>query len=71
MRAYLATTGTIFGMLAILQVFRIVAESNQLIRRTWYFASIAAIGVVAGAMAIWAWTSFREKWEYENQRNPG
>jgi hypothetical protein len=61
MRAYLATTGTIFGMLAILQVFRIVAESNQLIRRTWYFASIGAIGVVAGAMAIWAWTSFSEK----------
>jgi hypothetical protein len=62
MKAYLATTGTIFGLLAILHVFRIVAEWNHLIRQTWYFVSIGAIGVVAGAMSIWAWTLlFREK----------
>lgn len=60
MKTYLATTGTIFGLFAILRVFRIVAEWNYLVRQTRYFARIAAISVAAGAMAIWAWTLFRE-----------
>jgi len=38
MKAYLATTGTIFGLLAILHASRIVAEWNHLMRQPWYFA---------------------------------
>jgi hypothetical protein len=52
MKAYLATTGTIFGFARHLAILRIVAEWNHLIRQPWYFVSIAAIGVVAGAMSI-------------------
>jgi hypothetical protein len=60
MKLYLATTGTIFGLLAILHAWRIVAEWNHLVRQTWYFASVAAIGVVAAALSIWAWSLFRK-----------
>jgi tetrahydromethanopterin S-methyltransferase subunit E len=60
MKLYLATTGTIFGLLAILHAWRIAIEWHPLIRQTWYFASIAAICIVAAALSIWAWSLFRK-----------
>ena len=61
MKAYLATTGTIFGLLAILHASRIVAEWSHLMGQPWYFAGIAAIGIVAAALSIWAWRLFLKK----------
>jgi hypothetical protein len=54
MKVYLATTATLFGLLAVLHLWRIFAEWNVLRTQTWYLASIGAIGVVAGALSIWA-----------------
>jgi hypothetical protein len=55
MKAYLATTGTLFGLLAVLHFWRIFAEWNSFQAKTWYLAGIGAIGVVAGALSIWAY----------------
>jgi hypothetical protein len=60
MKLYLGTTGTIFGVLAILHVWRIIIEWDHLIGQTWYFASIAVIGIFAAALSIWAWSLFRK-----------
>jgi hypothetical protein len=55
MKAYLATTGTIFGLLAAAHVWRIFAEWNPLAADTWYAAGIAAIGLASAALSVWAW----------------
>jgi hypothetical protein len=55
MKAYLATTGAIFGLLAVVHIWRIIAEWSHLARDPWYLAGIAAISAVAAALSIWAW----------------
>ena len=53
MKAYLAITGTLFGLLAIVHIWRIVAEWPAVITDTG--AKIeAAIGVVAAVLCVWA-----------------
>jgi hypothetical protein len=54
MKTYLATTGTLFGLLAVLHFWRTVAEWNSFATKTWDLAAIGTIGVVAGALSIWA-----------------
>jgi hypothetical protein len=55
MKAYLATTGTIFGLLAVLHIWRIVAEWNGRVAQTWYLASVGLVGIVLPTLlAIWA-----------------
>jgi hypothetical protein len=55
MKAYLATTGTIFGLLAATHIWRIIAEWNPLAKDTWGLAGFVALGIVAAALSIWAW----------------
>ena len=50
MKAYLITTGTIFGLLVLMHVWRITVEPN-LVRDPWYWA----ITALAGALSVWAW----------------
>jgi hypothetical protein len=55
MKAYLVITGTIFGLLAVLHVWRMVAEWNGLVAQTWYLASVGLVGIVLPTfLAIWA-----------------
>jgi hypothetical protein len=54
MKVYLATTTILFGLLSALHLWRVFAERNVLVREPWHLASIGAIGVVAGALSIWA-----------------
>ena len=50
MRVYVATTGVLFALLAVLHVWRAVAESASLSRDPWYLV----ITLVAAALSIWA-----------------
>ena len=52
MKAYLATTGSLFGLLALLHAWNFALEWGGP-RLTLYFT--AATGAVAAALSIWAW----------------
>jgi tetrahydromethanopterin S-methyltransferase subunit E len=52
MKAYLIVTGTLFGLLAALHVWRMVVEWNGMQTEFWIVASGT---VVAGVLSIWAW----------------
>jgi hypothetical protein len=52
MKTYLATTATLFGLLAIAHVWRIIAEWPALV--TDSSAKIeAVIGLIAAALCVW------------------
>ncbi len=51
MKAYVVTTGAIFGLVTLLHLWRIFEEGSHLAMRPWY----ALITVAAGALCIWAW----------------
>ena len=50
MKAYLATTGAVFGILTILHVWRFVAEGGGPGREPWFIF----ISLVAAAFAVWS-----------------
>ncbi len=54
MKAYLATTGMLFALLAVLHVWRIVVEWNGLSREIWSLGTIVAGIIVSAGLAIWA-----------------
>ena len=54
MRAYLLTTGALFGLLAVAHVWRVIAEWPLLMTDAGEIVE-AAIGVVAAALCLWAW----------------
>jgi hypothetical protein len=51
MKAYLATTGTVFGLVAVAHVLRMVLENPHLAREPWYLG----LTVLAAALSGWAW----------------
>jgi hypothetical protein len=55
MKAYLVTTGTLFGLLAVMHLLRAIAERHLLTTDPWYFIGMAALGVVSAALSVWAW----------------
>ena len=55
MKAYLITTGTLFGLLTIAHLWRVIAEWPQLATDPWYLG----ITLVAAALCIWAWRLVR------------
>ena len=55
MKPYLITTGTIFGLVAVAHVARTVAEWSRLTTDPWFILEGPGLGVLAGAVAIWAW----------------
>ena len=51
MKAYLITTGAVFGLLTLAHIWRIVAEEPHLAREPWF----VLITMVAAALCLWAW----------------
>jgi hypothetical protein len=51
MKAYLVTTGAVFGLLTLAHIWRVVAEEPHLARDP----SFVLITVVAAALSVWAW----------------
>jgi hypothetical protein len=59
MKAYLVTTGTIFGLMAAMHLLRAIAERDRLATDPLYFLGMAALGLVAAALSVWAWRLLR------------
>src|SRR5207247_11178684 len=56
MRAYVLTTGIVFGLLTLAHLWRIAAEGVQLLTQPLW----VGITVGAGALAVWAWRLLRQ-----------
>ena len=54
MKAYVTTTGAVFGLLTVAHVWRVTQESH-LARDPWYLL----ITVAAAALSLWAWRVLR------------
>ena len=50
MRAYVMTTGAIFGLLVVAHIWRMIAENAELAKDPAYLA----ITFTAGALCLWA-----------------
>jgi len=55
MKAYLVTTGTLFGLLAAMHLVRVVEKWHLLATDPWFVLGTAAIAIVTGALCLWAW----------------
>ena len=55
MKAYVMTTGSVFGLLALAHVWRVVEEGPHLARDPWYIL----ITVLAAALCVWAFRVLR------------
>lgn len=55
MKAYLMTTGTLFGMLTIVHLWRAIKEWPHLATDPWYIL----ITIAAAALCGWAWRLLR------------
>jgi hypothetical protein len=55
MKAYVMTTGAVFGLITLAHVLRIIAEGPHLATDPWY----VLLTVVAAALGLWAWRLLR------------
>jgi hypothetical protein len=55
MKAYIMTTGAVFGMLVVAHIWRIIEEGAALAKDPWYIA----ITIAAAALCLWAWRLLR------------
>jgi hypothetical protein len=55
MKAYVMTTGAIFGLLTLAHLWRVIEEGRHLATDPWY----VLITVAAGALCFWAWRVLR------------
>ena len=56
MRAYVITTGAVFGLLALVHLWRAVEEGHHLATDPEFLI----ITLLAAALAVWAWRVFRQ-----------
>ena len=54
-RAYIMTTGTVFGLITLAHVLRIFTEGRQVATDPWF----VLLTVAAAALGIWAWRLLR------------
>ncbi|MCI0458998.1 MAG: hypothetical protein L0Z62_18730 [Gemmataceae bacterium] len=55
MKAYVLTTGVIFGLITMAHVWRVFVEGTHLVTEPWYVLTTLA----AGTMCLWAWRLLR------------
>ena len=60
MRAYLITTAVIFSLLTLAHVLRTVAEWSRLRSDLGFLIEGPGIGLIAAALAFWAWRLLRQ-----------
>jgi hypothetical protein len=61
MKAYLITTGSLFALLAVAHLLRTIAEWQRLAAEPWFILQGPGIGVLAVALALWAFRLLRVK----------
>jgi hypothetical protein len=59
MKPYIVTTGAIFALLALAHVLRTIAEWPRLGTDPWFILEGPGIGILAAAVALWAWRVLR------------
>ena len=55
MNAYLITTGSLFGLIALAHIARTIAEAQRLASDPWFYLEGPGLGLVAAALSAWAW----------------
>jgi hypothetical protein len=55
MKSYVMTTGVLFGLLAVVHLWRVVEEGPRLATDPWY----VLITFAAAALCFWAWRLLR------------
>jgi hypothetical protein len=55
MKAYVMTTGAVFGLITLAHVLRIIAEGPHLVTDPWY----VLLTVAAATLCLWAWRLLR------------
>ncbi len=55
MKAYVMTSGAVFGLLVLAHVWRAAEEGLAVARDPWYVGST----LVAAALCLWAWRTLR------------
>jgi hypothetical protein len=55
MKAYVMTTGAVFGLLTLAHLLRIIAEGPHLLTNPWY----VVLTVAAATLGLWAWRLLR------------
>ena len=55
MRAYVITTGVVFGLLAVAHIWRAIEEGPHVATDLWF----VLISIAAAALSVWAWTVLR------------
>jgi len=55
MKAYVLTTGSVFGLLVLLHVWRIIEEGSRLLKEPFYIL----ITAVAAVLCLWAVRVYR------------
>jgi hypothetical protein len=59
MKAYLITTGTIFGLIAAMHLIKALRDWSLLSSNPVEFLSMAALGALAALLSVWAWRLLR------------
>jgi biopolymer transport protein ExbB/TolQ len=59
MKAYLITTGTIFGLMAAMHLLKAINDRHALSTNPVEFLLMAALGVLAAGLSVWAWRLLR------------
>jgi len=54
-KAYVMTSGAIFGLIAMAHVWRVLDEGARLVTEPWY----VLITLAAAALCVWAWRLLR------------
>jgi hypothetical protein len=54
-KAYLIATATIFALIAVMHLWRGIAEWALLATDPGHFLFMAALGVLAAALSVWGW----------------
>jgi hypothetical protein len=55
MKAYVMTTGVLFGLITLAHVWRVIEEGPGLATDPWYIL----LTVAAAALCLWAWRLMR------------
>jgi hypothetical protein len=56
MRAYVVTTGAVFGLLVIVHLWRIAEEGAHAAGNPWFLL----VTVISAALSVWAWRLARK-----------
>ena len=59
MRAYLATTATLFSLLALAHLARSIDESARFSYDPWFWLQGPGIGLIGAALGVWGWRLYR------------